>query len=313
MSFAFIPSQDLARLTIISVAGKTRLKKGRQSATGAHRMWFKSSIGLLARRRTSVLCSAISVLLCLVAPVAHSACHSFTAIDVPASKPVVYQGSVGDQKVRIALWVSGGRRAEGFGGYAASEDQVGLDGTFAKDDDSLVLRETDSAGKSEGTFKLKFDVPVGLYDDGRDLAAYDCSYLVGTWVGRGDRNPRVVILNRDARLNEAYKAERELNERAAFLMQAAILRGRSQDLEPLLAYPVSTQGITRGGQSWDDASDLKRDFKALVSAKRGDATSAVAHALLSGPASTYFWDGSVCLSHGRITQICRSGCKGGCP
>jgi hypothetical protein len=213
----------------------------------------------------------------------------------------------------MALWVTEAGHVAGFYGYESREDELTLRGEIGKDDESLTLYETDASGKTTGGFDLRFDAPDDSLFRGKDLAAYDCTYLTGTWAGASDRRHQKIMLVRAGWLNEAYKSEREVDEAAAYRLQMAIANGDARAFEELLSYPVNTQGFDSESDIWNSVDDVKRDFNSVLVAKRARAPLAVPHALHAGPLGASFWGGSVCLSQGRVTQICASGCEGGCP
>lgn len=275
-------------------------------------MWLKARASQRVKRRWATPCRTITAILCLWAASAHSACHDFSR-DTSAATPVVFEGTLDTKKLRIAVWAAGAGRVEGFYGYAARSGELKLRGELSADADSLVLDESDASGRHTGTFKLRFDVPDDFFLRGKDPRAYDCIYLTGNWVDPDGQSQHKITLIRDGWLNEAYKSERETDEASAYRLQMAVARRDVEAFDALLRYPVYTQGFNAGNDVWHTTDDVMRDFSSVLRAKHAHALLAVPHALFAGPLGSSFWDGSVCLSHGQVTQICTSGCEGGCP
>ncbi|WP_132141679.1 hypothetical protein [Luteibacter rhizovicinus] len=244
---------------------------------------------------------------------ADAACVDFATKVGKPLMPVVYVGELGSRQVRVALWADDSTHVSGFYGYNDKEGTLALRGTLDALKNGVELDEYDESDNRTGHFDLRFEVPAGTFPGVKDLSPYDCEYLIGVRAVGPASTPEQVVLGRDLWLDRRYDEERQQNELTAFHLQRAILKGDAKEVAALLAYPFDTQDEHGVISEWATSDEVLKNYRTTVGRRAADIRSAVPHALPTTSYGSTFSDRSICLSKGKVTQICRSGCKDGCP
>lgn len=217
----------------------------------------------------------------------------------------IYKGQFGVTPVRMMLhYDDKTKQIVGEYGFSEVRSVQTVAGKITDEGRRLQLQERDANGRLIGNLELVFEPPDGMKNDD------ECTYLTGEEISESDHAHRGVSLFRGnfvaIRLNQA----RKLNEDAAFKIQQALKNNNIASFAKLVSYPLEVKNGV-GDSVYGSSEAVIKNYQKIVTPTRAFVISAIPHELETSLWGTRFAGGVMCLSDGKVTQICDGGCV--CP
>lgn len=267
---------------------------------------MKSTRYVMARSLTA---GFLLMLLCTQS--GKAACRDWSRHIGRVSYSTIYQGKIGDHpaRVRLHLVVVTGR----FDGVYGYNDQPGvliLTGTMQPGGVGIDLVERDELGHVTGYFRLTFlhHPPPSWNKNGR-FPSEDCEDLTGNWRSASGNETQEVTIHSVGELNPAYDEQRERNEVTAYKLREAMLNGDRKSFASLLHYPFHMDYVSQMGSStWNTRGDVVKSYDNMIPFSRDQIRDSVPHILETVGPRSFFMNGSVYITNGKVNLICDGAC-----
>jgi GH24 family phage-related lysozyme (muramidase) len=276
--------------------------------------------------RTAVRYMGCLLLTILCVPSARGACLDWSHIvgNGNSDNRLIYFGTVGDHPIQMMLHldvVTG--HFDGAYGYNDQPGMLSLSGNMQPGGVGVDLDERDAQGHVTGHFSLGFFHNRRSWEDPRTYDKYSnkCEALTGSWRSTSGNKTQDVALLGNGEIVPAYDREREMNEITAYKLRRAMLDKNRQAFASLLSYPFYTNGFNRYGgvlhlneKTWNNPEDVMNNYDKIINYDKMEPFSykeiieAVPHALQTSVDGSQFMNGSVYLTHGKVTRICSGRC-----
>ena len=254
----------------------------------------------------------VLLLISLCTPDAKGACLDWSRSVGRPDHSAVYTGMLGEHPVRIMLHLDVATgHFDGAYGYNDQPVVLILTGDMLPEGVGAELDERDPQGHLTGHFTLRFFRPRPA---GEDLAAYDkedrntCEYLTGSWRSLSGNKKRKVALFPDGEIDPVYDEEREMNEVTAYKLRRAMLDSNRKSFASLLRYPFTKNSGRWVVGVWNNPEEVVKNYNKIIPFSKKQIKDAVPHILQTSQDTSQFMNGSVFITHGKVTLICGGRC-----
>jgi len=246
-----------------------------------------------------------------------ASCLDWMWLATSNSNQLIYQGTVGGKPVRalLRLYEKTGH-LDGVLGYGDETTSMTLTGHMLPKSVGTYLgadlEARNRAGRSIAHLNLTFlpwrqpwQSDAVYQNESKDT----CEFLVGKWYLSKENKELEVKLRMDGSMAPQNNAEREANEKTAFLLRKAMLKGDRLEFTKLLKYPFESQHGNQEVNIWKTPEQVMAHYSDIVKFTRQQILISVPYALQTSRAGSQYMQGHIQLANGLVTKICEETCS----